>query len=192
MDLYEGYSNINILDLGCGVGRNVIPWALKFKDIIHIECVDILDTAIKKLEEYFSYYQISDTLTSCVLPLENYDIKENHYDLILAISSLEHIEDLDTFLNILQKIRKGLNRQGIVCLIINSEVIETTLDTMENLPPQFEINLGSEELFGVLDSNFSEHKVLKRTLKKQTYQTTRNNREVKINTNVITYIAKKQ
>jgi methylase of polypeptide subunit release factors len=49
--------NIQVLDLGCGVGRNSIPIAQQiqaYKGKVH--CIDLLPSAIKLLNQYADYY----------------------------------------------------------------------------------------------------------------------------------------
>ena len=48
--LFADTPELNVLDLGCGVGRNCIAIAQHFKTIpCKIDCVDILNLAIEKL-----------------------------------------------------------------------------------------------------------------------------------------------
>ena len=52
--LFDKYEEINVLDLGCGVGRNCICIARNYYDrLCKIDCVDILDLAIEKLNRYY-------------------------------------------------------------------------------------------------------------------------------------------
>ena len=48
--LFQNYKELNVLDLGCGVGRNSVFIAQEYQNIdCMIECVDILELAIQKL-----------------------------------------------------------------------------------------------------------------------------------------------
>lgn len=50
--LFSAYERLNVLDLGCGVGRNCLAIASEYKHIdCKIDCVDILEIAI---ENYIS------------------------------------------------------------------------------------------------------------------------------------------
>lgn len=96
------------LDLGCGVGRNAIPVARYFSHLdCRVDCVDILDVAIRKLEEYSREYQVSGAIRGFVSPLEDFPIERSAYDLILGISALEHAGSEEAFLEILRKIQAG-------------------------------------------------------------------------------------
>ena len=48
--LFKEYKKLNVLDLGCGIGRNSIFVAQQYQHIdCSIDCVDILEIAIEKL-----------------------------------------------------------------------------------------------------------------------------------------------
>ena len=144
LSLFEGYTVFRGLDLGSGVGRNCIPVAQCFKEIpCRIDCVDILDLAIEKLKENARQYGVADNIHGIVSPMDDYEIKADSYDLIMAISALEHIESETAFEKKLLEIRDGLRTGGIACLIINSGVIERNSVTGEEQMPQFEVNLQS-------------------------------------------------
>ena len=49
---FKDYKTLNVLDLGCGVGRNCIAVAQAYKNIVcNVDCVDLLELAIEKLCE---------------------------------------------------------------------------------------------------------------------------------------------
>lgn len=99
LPLFEDYREFRGLDLGCGVGKNCIAVAKHFKQIpCIIDCVDILELAI-----------------------ENYSIEENAYDLVLAVSALEHMDTKESLIRKLAEINRGIRTGGVVCLVINSE-----------------------------------------------------------------------
>ena len=50
-----------ILDLGCGVGRNAIAVARHFSSLpCRVDCVDLLENAIEKLNEYAVMFDAAD------------------------------------------------------------------------------------------------------------------------------------
>ena len=123
LSMIECKESINILDLGCGVGRNAIPIALYYKEYnCMIDAVDILDIAIKKLRDYSIYYGVDNTINGITSSIEDYYISNHKYDLILAISVLEHLENMDFLLKKLYEIRDGLKQNGIACFICNSNI----------------------------------------------------------------------
>ena len=190
--LFSEYENLRVLDLGCGVGRNCIPFAQKYSSIpCVIEGVDILDLAIEKLSQNAEKFGVEGSIRGFVRAIEDYTIKDNHYDLIIDVSALEHIDSEESFINKLYEIERGLSQGGIVCLVINSDVTEQDVNTGYILPPQFEVNLSTEALQKALADVFSDWSVLKNTVSKQCYETPRDNATVELHTNVVTLVARK-
>lgn len=54
---------------------------------------------------------------------------------MIAESSLEHMGSKDSLKRKLSEIREGIRSNGIVCFIINSEVMEIEKTTGEELTP---------------------------------------------------------
>ena len=88
LPFFENYSCINVLDLGSGVGRNAIPIAERFCDRdSNIDCVDLLDIAIEKLEENSKKHGVEKQITGIVRAIDDFKIERGIYDLIIAVSS---------------------------------------------------------------------------------------------------------
>ena len=77
--LFKEYKKLNVLDLGCGVGRNSIFIAQEYQNIdCIVECVDILEIAIEKLYSNANIYHVSSHIHGVVKSIEEYDIpREN-------------------------------------------------------------------------------------------------------------------
>lgn len=192
MPLFQDYRTLHVLDLGCGVGRNCIAIAQRYQDIpCVIDCVDILELAIDKLYANAEKYGVSACIQGVVCPIEKYPVRENHYDLILAISALEHIDSRESFAGKLREINVGIRRGGIVCLVINSQIRETDKSTGTDMPVLFEVNLSTEELQELLRRTFAGWTVLKSTVQSQQYDTPREQGMRELHTNVVTFVAKK-
>lgn len=177
------------LDLGCGVGRNSIFLAEQFKGKeCRIDCVDILGLAIEKLNENAVKNGICSSIFGVVDTIEHYEIKENTYDLIMAVSSLEHVESEEAFCKKLTEIKDGIKENGIVCLVINSNVREMDRDTSEEMEPQFEVNLPTEVIQSYLDEVFSNCHVIKKNIAAQEYDIPRDMGTSRLSTDVITYL----
>lgn len=190
--LLFGCKGLRILDLGCGVGRNSIFLAEKLgtENDCRIDCVDILDIAIDKLNQYAIEYRVSDNINGIVCSIEDYIIQKNSYDLIIAVSALEHIDGEENFIKKLEEIKNGLKRNGVVCLVINSNVKEINTETLEELEPQFEVNLPSEKVLKYLDKNFVGFEITKKNVVTQEYNIPRGTLTSKLTTDVITFVAK--
>lgn len=192
LPLFEEYETLNVLDLGCGVGRNSIPIAQAFqKAKCIIDCVDILEMAVDKLNFYSSEYGVSDRINGIVSSIDDFEIKKNGYDFILSVSSLEHINSENAFINKLYEICNGIKENGVVCLIVNSEVSETDKQSGKPLEPQFEVNLKTDKLVSLFQYVFNGWQVLKTTVVNQRYDIPRNDCIADLTTNVVTCVVRK-
>ncbi len=191
--LFEGYTEFHALDLGSGVGRNSIPAAQQFKDIpCRVDCVDILELAIEKLNENALQYGVAGNIQGIVSSIDDYEINADSYDLIMAISALEHIASRAAFEKKLVGIRNGLRIGGVACLIVNSGVIEHDKATGDELPPQFETNLPTCEMQHLLEQTFTGWQIIKHTVVHQKYDIPRANGFAALETDVVTYVLRKE
>ena len=190
LPLFDGYGELRVLDLGCGVGRNSICIAEKYKSInCVVDCVDLLEIAIEKLTQNARDYHVSENINGIVQSIEEYNICSNSYDLIMAISALEHIDSEESFLRKLAEIKSGLKKNGIVCLVINSDIREINSETKEALEVQFEVNLPAKKVQSFLDDVFSGWRILKASVKAQEYDIPRDSIVSHLYTNVVTFVA---
>lgn len=191
--VFSTYSSLKVLDLGCGVGRNCLAIADEYKNIdCAIDCVDILELAIEKLNVYATEYGVEKCINGIVKPIEEFTVFPNTYDWIIAVSALEHIDSRASFGEKLQEISNGIRDGGVVCLIINSEVVEFNKATGKEIPAQFEVNLPTGELQEILTRIFDGWTVLKSTVQSQQYDIPRGNILSDLRTNVVTFVAQKQ
>jgi len=190
--LFEGCKEVRALDLGSGVGRNSIAVARQFQNNpCRVDCVDILELAIEKLVENAKRFCVEESIQGVVCPIEEFEITPDTYDLILAVSALEHIDSKESFVKKLEEMRDGIRLQGAVCLVINSEVREKNKETGEALFPQFEVNLPTEELQKILQEVFAGWEVIKSTVRAQQYDIPREDCISELKTNVVTFVARK-
>ena len=190
--LFEEYNELNVLDLGCGVGRNSIYIAENFRNInCVVDCVDLLEIAIEKLILNADEHSVAANINGVVKSIEEYEIKENSYDLIIAISALEHIDTYESFLKKLTEIKEGLRKNGIVCFVINSNVKEVNQNTKEIVDAQFEINLPTKKIQECLNDIFDGWNLLKNLVSEQEYDIPRETFISHLSTNVVTFVARK-
>lgn len=191
--LFHDYEKLTVLDLGCGVGRNSIPIAYEYKDIAcSIDCVDILDLAIEKLYVNAKEYVVQSNIHGVVNTIEEFAVKENYYDFIMAISSLEHVESEGSFIKKLEEIKQGTNKCGIVCFVVNSNVKEFDKVTGNEISAQFEVNLPTEKIQAIFNDIFKGWNLLKTTVSEQQYDIPRENGINELTTSVVTFVARKE
>ena len=76
--LFDKYEEINVLDLGCGVGRNCICIARNYYDrLCKIDCVNILDLAIEKLYANADEYGVTSNICGI--------LSWTHYRILLQV-----------------------------------------------------------------------------------------------------------
>lgn len=190
--LFEEYKELRVLDLGCGIGRNSICIAETYQNInCTVDCIDLLEIAIEKLKKNAKAYGVEEIINGIITPIEEYEIHEDSYDLIMAVSALEHIDSEESFIRKLSEMKNGVKENGIVCLVINSNVRETSTATGEALEAQFEVNFPTEKLQSLLEDIFSDWRVLKTGVSAQEYDIPRNGSISHLDTNVVTYVAQR-
>jgi len=193
MELFFGYESFRALDLGCGVGRNSIYVAECFKSRkCLVDCVDLLDLAIEKLKDNAEAHGVLESINGIAGTIEDFEIAKGEYDLIMAVSALEHVESEERFLCTLGSIRDGVKENGVVCLVINSEVSECDSVTKEPLEAQFEVNLSADKVLAYVDEVFRGWKVIKRTVSRQEYDIPRETAVSRLSTKVVTFVAKRE
>ncbi|PGB67428.1 class I SAM-dependent methyltransferase [Bacillus wiedmannii] len=192
MDYFEGQNNLQVLDLGSGVGRNSIPIAQKIKNASGtVTCVDLLDSALTKLQIYSKEHDVFEVIKTEQAAIENYYIQPDTFDYIVAISSLEHVQSEEDLKNVLHSMKKGTKTGGINCLIINSNIQEIDLHTKEELDALIEINLPTEHMIYLLKSIYKEWQEIKVEIKELAYNIVRNDRHIQLKTNAITFVVQK-
>ncbi|MCU5330919.1 MULTISPECIES: class I SAM-dependent methyltransferase [Bacillus] len=192
MDYFEGQTNLQVLDLGSGVGRNSIPIAQKIKNASGtVTCVDLLDSALTKLQTYSKEHDVFEVIKTEQAAIENYYIAPNTYNYIVAVSSLEHVQSEEDFKKVLHSMKKGTKIGGINCFIINSNIQEIDLHTNEELVALIEINLPTEDMLHLLKSIYKEWQEIKIEIKELAYNIVRNEREIQLKTNAITFVFQK-
>ncbi|WP_047979783.1 class I SAM-dependent methyltransferase [Ornithinibacillus contaminans] len=191
---FEDYETMKVLDLGSGVGRNSIPIAEMIRDngkTGAVVCVDLLQSAIEKLTTYSAQFAVEDMISTHRSSIEEFRIAENSYDLIVAVSSLEHVESIDQLDDVLKRMAVGTKKHGINCIIINSEVEEIDQNTKESLDVKMEINATKEEMFHRLEMAYGGWIVLKKLVRPLEYSINRGGRDIQLNTSAITYVVRK-
>lgn len=193
LDYMKLSNELQILDLGCGVGRNSIPMAQQLNHHqSRVVCVDLLASAIKKLKEYASDYGVEHKIDPVHSTIEDYQIRENFFDYIISVSALEHLESQEHLFTKLTEIEKGVLNGGYVCFVLNTDSKEYDKDTHEELEAQFEIKLESQQGQEMLEHVFKQWQIKVNKRKKYRFLIDRDGKEVILKSNCISFLAKKE
>ena len=192
-NLLDKHNYLVVLDIGCGVGRNAIAIAKELKGTNgKVICIDILDTAITKLEEYAKAYDVVDHIKPVTTSIEDYDFTKDTYDFVIAVSTLEHIESLEALQKTITELSIHTKPGGIHCFIFNTSIKEYDKETNKELTPQFELNLDTLELSNILDELYKDWHLTKKDIKQYMFDIIRDEQEVLLDTTVLTYVVNRK
>ena len=196
MDLVEEYKHkefLSVLDLGAGVGRNSIPIAESMKNRDgRVVCVDLLESAINKLNEYSKHFGVERFIEAKLSDMEQFKIEQDSYDIIVAVSALEHVSSEKALISKLNEMVLGTKSDGANCIIIGSNIKEISLESGLELDPMFEVNIATETMLDFLDQQYAGWEIQKRLVNQLQFEIDRNGQPVKLTTDCITFVAKKR
>ena len=195
LKFYDNHTDVEILDLGSGVGRNSIAIAQYFKErdiACNVDCVDLLEAAINRLKENAIKYGVQNCITPILSSIDSFDIAHKKYDYIVSVSAIEHVASRELFKKTLHSIRQATKSNGTVCLILNTELHERKVENNEEQDALFEVNLPTNEMVNLLESFFEGWSMIKKTVVHQEWITPREDGDVKLDTNVVTWVCRKQ
>ncbi|OAB42469.1 class I SAM-dependent methyltransferase [Paenibacillus glacialis] len=153
--------HLNVLDLGCGAGRNTIPIALRLQETASkVLGLDLLSEAIDKLRANADKYGVSDVIQAKEVDVEHADISKEHYDYIVACGCLEHLSSEVAFLQVLERMKQGTRMGGIHCIILNTEIQEVERDTGRELDTLIELNLPKDKAVTIFERVYHGWNVL--------------------------------
>jgi 2-polyprenyl-3-methyl-5-hydroxy-6-metoxy-1,4-benzoquinol methylase len=191
-DLLPAKNDLRLLDLGCGVGRNSIPLAQRLRGTKgKVVCIDILESAITYLERYGKEYGVSEVIEPIRSEISDFQICPDYYDYVISVSTLEHLDSITTFHRVLEKLIHGTREQGIHCFLINSNIRETEVEKGAKLIPLFEILFETDELLSSLRNRYANWTVLRENVKRYTLEIMRDEKRVLLESDVVTWVAKK-
>ncbi|GMK41316.1 methyltransferase [Paenibacillus sp. CCS19] len=192
LEQFADYSLVNVLDLGSGIGRNSIPIAQSLQGRSgRVVCVDLLQSAIDKLLDYSRQYEVLPFIDARLSDIEHFVIEPESYDLIVAMSTLEHLSSEQALQIKLQEVAAGTKSSGVNCLVIGSNIQEVVMATNVELDPMFEINLPTDRMLELLDTQYEGWEIQKRLVKRLVYEIDRDGQPVRLTSDCITYVAKK-
>jgi 2-polyprenyl-3-methyl-5-hydroxy-6-metoxy-1,4-benzoquinol methylase len=192
LEQFKQYEVLTVLDLGSGIGRNSIPIAESLKDRSgKVVCVDILESAIEKLKANCAKFGVLPYIEGRLSDIESFEIGLEAYDLIIAVSTLEHVSSESALERKISEMITGTKSHGVNCIIIGSNIKEVTKMTNIALDPMFEVNLSTERMLEILDHQYQGWEIQSRFFKPLEYDIERSGQPVKLTMDCITLVAKK-
>jgi tellurite methyltransferase len=195
LDLFaelDELDEVNVLDLGCGVGRNSIPLAQK---LLHrsgkVVCVDLLDSALNGLMDNAKQYGVERHIVPVKADAGDLSITRAEYDYIISVSCLEHASSEQILLELLERMIQGTKPSGIHCFIISTNLRETDVESGESLEVLYELNFATDHLLSLLKEHYANWSVLKQAVKPYEIHIDRNGRHVRLQGDVVTWAARK-
>jgi hypothetical protein len=87
---------------------------------------------------------------------------------------------------------KGTIRGGINCLVVNSNVQEIDIKSGKKLEPMMEVNLSTDHLLEKLRDTYSKWDELTMQVKPLEYKIQRNENDILMKTNAVTFVVRKR
>lgn len=193
LSVLESKDDLQVLDLGSGVGRNSIPIAeiLKVRQSGQIVCVDIIESALQKLVEYSKQFEVSEYIEPILSDIGDYVIEEYRYDYIIAVSALEHVESIPKFTQVVERMAKGTKVNGINCIIMNTNMLEIDIETGQKIDPFMELNLTTNDAEKLLSSAYHGWELTITAVKALQFEIERNGRKIMLKSDCLTYVVQR-
>ncbi|WP_159081820.1 class I SAM-dependent methyltransferase [Paenibacillus sp. CAA11] len=185
-------SDPQVLDLACGVGRNTLPIASILKESGgRITGVDLLGDAVNTLKKKARELGLDDVVVAVESDAEQFDIKKNAYDYILACSCLEHLSSEEAMLQMIDRMQQGTKVGGIHCLSLCTDVVEIDKVTREAMEALIELPLSSDRAWQLLKERYMGWNVLRRQVVPQCIDETKYDKSIEFRTNLLTFAVQK-
>ncbi|ANE45631.1 methyltransferase [Paenibacillus swuensis] len=146
---------LNMLDLGCGIGRNSIPLAeIAMPAGGKVVCVDLLGKALTKLRQYASKFGVKSAIVTEKSDISDYVIPPDTYDYMIACSSLEHVKSEASLHKVLKSMADGTKVGGINTIVMHTNIEEYDIATGKKRETLFEIIKSKDDVLNLLSRNY--------------------------------------
>ncbi|UUZ86018.1 class I SAM-dependent methyltransferase [Paenibacillus sp. P26] len=184
---------LQVLDLGCGVGRNSIPIARKIQaGGGRVVCVDLLDQALKKLRQYAREHGTDAAIVTEQADIGEYPIPANTYDYIIAASSLEHAKSPEALKKVLRRMAEGTKPGGINAVIMNTNIQEWDQTTGRRRETFIEVVMPDEKALDVFRMNYAGWEELHVSEEPLELNITREDEPVLLKADCVTFAVRKK
>lgn len=147
-----------MLDLGCGVGRHLLPFINEFNGARAVG-LDILPEAIEKLNIAINSRGLVDRVRTVTVDIAEYDYKPQKFDLVLSVSCLEHTASYQQLKDTITNLQKATKPSGVNCFMISTDVTWQDRGTSQQIKPVIEYPLESYELEQYLRDKYKSWRI---------------------------------
>jgi len=156
-----------------------------------VVCVDLLESALLKLMSYGEQFGIHELLKPVASDIGNFKILEKEYDYIVAVSSLEHVNNEAILEHTLHHMNAGTKDNGINCIIINTNIREFDMRSGESLDALIEVNMETQAMEHLLRKAYTSWEVIDYHVKHLEFAIVRNERDILLRSDCITFVVRK-
>ncbi|MCR8845873.1 class I SAM-dependent methyltransferase [Paenibacillus sp. SC116] len=182
-----------VLDLACGVGRNSIPIAKRIREQQGtVVGVDLIPSAIDKLLDNAEIYGVGGQIEGVVADVEYYSILPVSFDFIVSCSCLEHMSSEEAFRTVVGRMIEGTRAGGMNCILLSTEIMEVDQATGASLAGVIELNLRTDEAFGILQELYEDWDIQLESHLSQSIQEHKEGRNIEFKSNWLTFVARKK
>lgn len=143
-------ANLNILDIGCGGGQNLLNLSNKFKNAT-LYGIDYSPTSINLSTEICKNLVVNKRLYLSISDVHKMSFSDSKFDLVTAFETLYFWENLDIAFN---KIKRVLKKDGKFMIFLEGTT-KQTLEKWENLGEGIKLKnkLNPTEVKEILNKN---------------------------------------
>ncbi|OZB97726.1 class I SAM-dependent methyltransferase [Paenibacillus sp. XY044] len=190
--LLQHRRDAQVLDLGCGIGRNTIPVAERLRGTrSRVIGVDLLEDAAAKLKKNAAEFDLQELVESEAADVEHYLIEADTYDYIIACSALEHTSSRSALEKVLDQMKRGTRVGGIHCITMSTDVEEVDRVTGEIRKGLIELNLAQQDTMKLLQRHYREWNILIEQVVPQSIEEVKDGRSIDFRCSLITFAAQK-
>ncbi len=181
-----------VLDLACGVGRHAIPIAQQLEQGGNVIGVDLLEDAIKQLQQYAEQYEVSDRIKGVVGDVEHYEIAPEQFDYIIATGCLEHVSSQQALHAVIERMQAGTRTGGIHFISMTSSVQQVDQQSGQAEAGNIELNLDTTELLQLLAQAYDGWQIIAHKAVAQAIEENKDDHDIELQGNWVTFAAIKQ
>ncbi|WP_448630796.1 class I SAM-dependent methyltransferase [Cellulomonas soli] len=146
-------------DLGAGVGRHTLPLARGLAAGSHVVAVDLLASAVARLEVVCAEAGVADIVTGAVHDLETFDLPPGQAGLVVGFSAIEHVSSHDALRALLGRCARGTRVGGVHAFGLVTDRVERLPDGSTR-PARVELALTAQQALDHLDATYADRWVI--------------------------------